>query len=221
MIFRYHVNFIAVTQYFKEGYHSGMDLGWSSNYFGENQEIYAVGDGEVVEVRKDYNQTDTTGSSYGNYVKIKHNETFTTLYAHLKYGSVTVNVGDKIKQGDVIGQMGNTGYSKGTHLHYELFMNKVKINPINYTYVFNGQIVANDEIYKQGLLYYNQNEEEIESLKQTITELETRNELLSNEINYLTEKLKEETTYQFTYTVNKTSNYQIKLYEGEKLYIKN
>lgn len=221
MILRYPVNFIAVTQYFKEGYHSGMDLGWSSNYFGENQEIYAAGDGEVVEVRKDYNQTDTAGSSYGNYVKIKHNETFTTLYAHLKYGSVTVNVGDKIKQGDVIGQMGNTGYSKGTHLHYELFMNKVKINPINYTYVFNGQIVANDEIYKQGLLYYNQNEEEIESLKQTITELETRNELLSNEINYLTEKLKEETTYQFTYTVNKTSNYQIKLYEGEKLYIKN
>ena len=181
MILRYPVNFIAVTQYYKEGYHTGMDLGWSSVYYGENQDVYAAGDGEVVEVRKDYNQTDTSGSSYGNYVKIKHNEIFTTLYAHLKYGTITVNVGDTIKQGDKIGNMGNTGYSKGTHLHYELFMDRVKINPINYTYVFNDQLVASDEIYKQGLLYYNQREDEIESLKQTITELETRNELLSNE----------------------------------------
>ena len=98
MILRYPVDFIAVTQYFKEGYHTGMDLGWSSQYFGENQNIYAAGDGEVIEVRNDYNSTDTSGSSYGNYVKIKHNETFTTLYAHLKYQSVTVNVGDYVKQ---------------------------------------------------------------------------------------------------------------------------
>ena len=190
MILRYPVNFIAVTQYFSEGLHSGMDLGWSSTYFGENQAVYAAGDGEIIEVRKDYNQTDTTGSSYGNYVKIKHNDTFITLYAHLEYGSITVNVGEKVKQGYKIGNMGNTGYSKGTHLHYELFMNKVKINPINYTYVYDGQIVANDEVYKQGLLYYSQKEDEIESLKQTITELETRNELLSNEVNNLTNQLK-------------------------------
>lgn len=221
MILRYPVNFIAVTQYFREGYHSGMDLGWSSQYFGENQPVYAAGDGEVVEVRNDYNSTDTSGSSYGNYVKIKHNETFTTLYAHLKYKSVTVNVGDRVKQGDQIGNMGNTGYSKGTHLHYELFMDRVKINPINYTYVFDDQIVANDEIYKRGLLYYSQKSDEIENLKQTITELETRNALLSNQVNNLTEELKNATNYIFTYKVNQTGEYQIKLYEGESINIKN
>ena len=43
-----------------------------------------------------------------------------TLYAHMKYGSVTVKVGDRVSRGQVIGYMGNTGYSFGAHLHFEV-----------------------------------------------------------------------------------------------------
>ena len=62
---------------------------------------------------------------YGNYVKIRHNNSITTEYAHLK--SIAVKVGDTVKRGDLLGLQGNTGRSTGTHLHYEIRVdNEVK-----------------------------------------------------------------------------------------------
>lgn len=119
-----------ITQKYKSGVHNGIDLvgtGSTLDY------IVAHSDGTVVAVRKDCNATYKTGSSYGNYVKIKHNNGYRTLYAHLKYGSVTVKVGDKVKKGQVIGYMGNTGHSFGAHLHFEVRnTNDVKIDPTPY-----------------------------------------------------------------------------------------
>ena len=117
MTLRYPVNYIAITQYYKKNVHNGIDLGWTSAHGGNEQPIYSAGDGEVVAVKRDYNQTDATGSSYGNYIKIKHTDGFYTLYAHLKYDSVQVNVGDNVTQGQYIANMGRTGRANGNHLH--------------------------------------------------------------------------------------------------------
>ena len=109
--------------------HVGVDV---VKYKGQTDYIIAHSDGEVVSVVKNYNKTDTKGNSYGNYVKIKHSDGYYTLYAHMKYGTVTVNVGSKVKKGQTIGYMGNTGYSKGAHLHFEVWKGNKRINPTPY-----------------------------------------------------------------------------------------
>lgn len=119
----------VITQAFKKGVHNGIDLvgtGYTLDY------ITAHSEGTVVAVRNNYKTNDKTGCSYGNYVKIKHNGYY-TLYAHMKYNSVTVKVGQKVSRGQVIGYMGNTGHSFGAHLHFEVRdKNDNFINPIPY-----------------------------------------------------------------------------------------
>lgn len=119
-----------ITQIYKKGVHNGIDLvGYKSAL---DYEV-AHSDGVVVGMRNDYNKTDSTGTSYGNYVKIKHDNGYYTLYAHIKYNTVTVKVGERVKQGQVIGYMGNTGHSFGAHLHFEVHDTKdVKIDPTPY-----------------------------------------------------------------------------------------
>lgn len=95
--------------------------------------IVAHSDGVVVAVRKDCKGFES-GGSYGNYVKIRHNDTFATLYAHMKYGTVKVKVGDEVKAGQVIGYMGNTGTSYGGHLHFEVHKNGNKVDPSEYLF---------------------------------------------------------------------------------------
>lgn len=106
-----------ITQEYKKGVHNGIDL---VGYKAKTCYILAHSDGEVVGVKNNCNKNYKTGGSYGNYVKIKHNDGYYTLYAHLKYKTVCVNVGDKVRQGDIIGYMGNTGHSFGSHLHWEV-----------------------------------------------------------------------------------------------------
>lgn len=77
--------------------------------------IIAAADGEVI---ISDNTTDTLG--YAEMVVIKHSETLYTSYAHLKAGSRTVKVGDKVKQGDELGTIGMTGMATGVHLHFEV-----------------------------------------------------------------------------------------------------
>lgn len=110
--------------------HKGIDI---VKYKYQLDDIIAHTDGEVVEVVKNYKTVNTKGNNYGNYVKIKHSNGYYTLYAHLKYGSVKVSKGDKVSKGQVIGYMGNTGYTKGTHLHFEVRNTKdTRINPTPY-----------------------------------------------------------------------------------------
>lgn len=229
MILKYPVNYIAITQYFKEGGHGGIDLGWSSSHGGMEQPIYAAAKGEVVSVRSNYQTTDASGGSYGNYVKLKHENGFYTLYAHMKYGSVNLKVGDIVNEGDQIGLMGKTGHATGNHLHYEVLINNVKVNPEEYTYVFPGQTISSDPSATIGLLYYNpeptpdpepEPDKEIEELKKENQELKDKVSLQAKEIESLKQELNEETNYVFEYPVLKTSLYEIKLYEGETLLIK-
>ncbi|OIO19764.1 MAG: peptidase M23 [Candidatus Magasanikbacteria bacterium CG_4_9_14_0_2_um_filter_41_10] len=82
--------------------------------------ILATGDGTVI--RASWN------GGYGNFIAIRHNDTWDTHYAHLsKYAA---KAGDRVSQGDVIGYVGSTGWSTGPHVHYEMVKNGTKVNPL-------------------------------------------------------------------------------------------
>lgn len=153
---RYPTNYIAITTYFKKGVHNGVDLAWNSKYGGKNQPIYAPADGKVVSIK----DKDKTGKSWGNYVKIYHGKLngkkLYTLVAHLENG-IKVKKGQKVKMGDLLGKMGNTGNSKGNHCHYEVYLGGsstiYRVNPEKYTYVYPKQKVSSNKSATKGLKY--------------------------------------------------------------------
>lgn len=69
-------------------------------------------------------------NGYGNYIKIKHNGTYSTAYGHMKGFKSGINVGSQIAQGQIIGYVGSTGLSTGPHLHYEIIKDNVHVNPL-------------------------------------------------------------------------------------------
>lgn len=87
--------------------------------------IYASGDG-VVE------RADNTATGYGNHIRINHGYGYESLYAHLYKYNVRKN--QKVKRGELIGFVGSTGRSEAPHLHYEVFKDGERINPINFYY---------------------------------------------------------------------------------------
>jgi hypothetical protein len=108
--------------------HKGIDLvlwkGWSSP-----APVCAAWDGTVINMRDDVEGYDTVRSA-GNYVIIDHGDGLTTRYYHLAYGSVKVQPGDTVQAGEAIGYMGSTGYSTGAHLHFQLEMDGVPVDPL-------------------------------------------------------------------------------------------
>lgn len=101
-------------------FHSGIDFSTAMG-----TEAYATGDGVVFDVeRNDW--------GYGNMVIIDHGYGYKTRYAHLK--KAAVRKGQKVKRGQLIGYIGNTGKTTGVHLHYEVLKNDVQIDPINFFY---------------------------------------------------------------------------------------
>ncbi|HIA36442.1 MAG TPA: M23 family metallopeptidase [Flavobacteriales bacterium] len=100
--------------------HTGMDFTAP-----KGTEIYTTGNGVISEAK--YSKR-----GYGNHVVIDHGYGYHTLYAHMK--NLIVRIGQKVKRGEVIGFVGNSGSSVGPHLHYEVIKKGVKINPINFYY---------------------------------------------------------------------------------------
>jgi murein DD-endopeptidase MepM/ murein hydrolase activator NlpD len=101
-------------------FHSGMDF---SSTLGT--EVYATGDGVVFDVERN-------NWGYGNMVIIDHGYGYKTRYAHLKKSAV--RKGQKVKRGQLIGYIGNSGKTTGVHLHYEVLKNNVQVDPINFLY---------------------------------------------------------------------------------------
>jgi len=87
--------------------------------------IYATADGVVK-------HAGWKANGFGKHVVITHGFGYETLYAHMS--KVAVKKGEKVKRGQIIGYVGNTGLSAGPHCHYEVHLNGKKINPINYYY---------------------------------------------------------------------------------------
>ncbi len=93
-------------------------IDYAANY---GTPIRSVGDGRVT-------FAGWSSIGYGNLTKIRHNSTYSTNYAH--QSKIIVGNGQRIKQGQVIGYVGSTGFSTGPHLHYEMVKNGAKINPL-------------------------------------------------------------------------------------------
>ena len=85
--------------------------------------VYAIGSGKVID--KGYQ-----ANGGGNYVKIRHNSTYTTTYMHLSRFAKGLKVGDTVKQKEVIGYVGSTGISTGPHLDFRVHENGKPINPL-------------------------------------------------------------------------------------------
>ena len=99
--------------------HYGIDISAPSG-----TPIYATGDGTVKSVGRH--------GGYGNTVIIDHDYGYQTLYGHMK--TIIVKRHKKVKRGEIIGYVGNTGLSRAPHVHYEIIYNNKKINPVNYFY---------------------------------------------------------------------------------------
>tara|TARA_R110002167_G_scaffold308208_9_gene512976 strand:- start:24 stop:1001 length:978 start_codon:yes stop_codon:yes gene_type:complete len=110
--------------------------------------IYASGDGKIT-------RADNNSSGYGKHIRIEHGYGYMSLYAHMS--QYNVKVGQKVKRGDLIGFVGSTGRSEAPHVHYEVWKDKERINPINFYY---GSLTA--EEFENMLKYANQENQSLD-----------------------------------------------------------
>jgi len=99
-------------------FHAGMDFTAPLG-----TEVYASGDGTIESVL-------SSKRGMGNYIVINHGFGYSSIYAHLE--SFNVKEGRKVRRGDIIGYVGNTGMSIAPHLHYEIRLNGANVDPVNY-----------------------------------------------------------------------------------------
>lgn len=111
----------------RRDFHRGLDI---SN--GPNSPIYVTADGTIREVG--YNRF------YGRYIVVDHRFGYQTMYAHMN--KAHVERGQKVTRGDIIGAMGSTGRSTGSHLHYEVRKYRKTVNPYHYLNKMENQIVV-------------------------------------------------------------------------------
>ena len=111
----------------KRRMHKGMDFSAS-----KGTPIYASGSGIVK-------RADNRAPGYGKHIRIDHGFGYVSLYAHLD--GYAVKRGKTVKRGDLIGYVGNTGRSVAPHLHYEIFKDGIRINPLNFYY---GNLTASE-----------------------------------------------------------------------------
>ena len=98
-------------------FHNGIDIAAATG-----TAVYAYADGKVTGV--------ATDNTLGKYITIDHGNGLKTRYLHLS--AFKVSVGDKVTAGQRIGSVGNTGYSTGSHLHFEVLKNGSYVSPWNY-----------------------------------------------------------------------------------------
>ncbi|MGB5665763.1 MAG: M23 family metallopeptidase [Maribacter sp.] len=110
--------------------------------------IYASGDGKIT-------RADNNASGYGKHIRIDHGYGYMSLYAHLS--NYNVKKGQKVERGDLIGFVGNTGRSEAPHLHYEVWKDEDRIDPINFYY---GSLTA--EEFENMLKYANQENQSLD-----------------------------------------------------------
>lgn len=101
-------------------FHPGLDFSAP-----QGTPIYATAEG-VVET------SGNLGNGYGNHIVIQHGYSYSTLYGHLS--RIRAKRGQRVKRGEVIGYVGSTGKSTGSHLHYEVFKGRKRLDPIYFFY---------------------------------------------------------------------------------------
>lgn len=104
--------------------HTGIDIAAARGV-----PVYSTGDGVIESAGSGIREL----SGYGVCCMVNHGYGYKTLYAHLD--RVAVQRGSKIKRGDLVGYVGSTGYSTGSHLHYEVILNGKRVNPVYYFFI--------------------------------------------------------------------------------------
>lgn len=155
---QYPKSYISFSRGFTSS-HRGVDMAWNSNYGGANAPIFAPADGEVVAVVNNKGNTWKSGvADWGNLVKIKHATNIYTLSAHMQKGSIVVKVGDKVKRGQFLGNQNNSGYSNGSHDHFEVYVGGAgtgyRVNPVEYCFAYPDQVVNADTQKTYGIKHY-------------------------------------------------------------------
>lgn len=108
--------------YSNGSFHKGCDFTGNTSVDDGYDYVIAIADGVVSSCQNAINGVvkDTGTAGMGNYVYIEHDNGYRSRYQHMKKGSVTVKKGNKVKAGQVIGYIGNTGNSTGRHLHFDI-----------------------------------------------------------------------------------------------------
>lgn len=150
-------SYFSAQEDFRTKGHGGIDVGNAGNGPGVIN-VIATKDGKVIyptsssqtsyEDNGYYGNKD--GDGFGNYVKIQHNDGTSTIYAHLSKNSITVLAGETVKQGQVIGKMGHSGSSTGTHLHFEVRVNGNRVDPLNYVSINNPRPESSKPMFVNG-----------------------------------------------------------------------
>jgi murein DD-endopeptidase MepM/ murein hydrolase activator NlpD len=116
--------------------HTGVD--WAAPM---GTPIFASGNGTIEKIGRE--------GGYGNYIKIQHANGYETAYGHMSAFARTMDVGTKVRQGQVIGFVGSTGVSTGAHVHYEILVNGRFVDPMRYKLphgrALDGQMLADFE----------------------------------------------------------------------------
>lgn len=99
--------------------------------------VFAAGNGTIAKIGRN--------GGYGNYILLRHNDSYDTAYAHLNGFAKGLKQGSRVKQGDVIAYVGTTGRSTGPHLHYEILKNHVQVNPMKVK-MPSGKTLKGDEL---------------------------------------------------------------------------
>ena len=155
---QYPKDYISFSRGFTSS-HRGVDMAWNSKYGGANAPIYAPADGIVVAMVNTKGNTWKQGKGdWGNYVKIKHADGIYTLSAHMLKGSIVVKVGQAVKRGDYLGKQNNSGYSNGSHDHFEVYVGgsgtSYRVNPVDYVFAYPHQIVNESTQKEYGIKHY-------------------------------------------------------------------
>ena len=111
--------------------HGGADFARNSKGAVEGLPVLAAKAGVVTTSMAKKNSKGNY-TSYGEYIKINHQDGTSTLYAHMQPGSRTVSVGEYVSQGQQIGNVGRTGHVTGPHLHFEIIVSGVRVDPARY-----------------------------------------------------------------------------------------
>lgn len=139
------------TPYNPTDEHYGVDMGWESPLDSNpHNNIYSAGRGVVVEIVDGLDNDPSsqgTVASWGNYVKIRHTNGYYSRYAHIEKGTIPVAVGDEVYASTIIGRIGNSGYSFGAHLHFEVSLTSSSATRIDPTPFLTQYITPGEPLY--------------------------------------------------------------------------
>lgn len=175
------------------GNHTGVDLVGNNHTL---DYIIAHTSGKIILCQDGMvNAKGSSGTaSYGNYVKIEHENGYATLYAHMKKG-LSVKLGDYVNAGDILGYMGDSGNAYGGHLHFEVWKDGNRINPTEYLnkalFAINSLVdKTTEELAKEVINgVYGNGEERKNRLGSKYNEVQALvNEILGTKVTYLSHK---------------------------------